>query len=155
TFTATVDPVAPGSGTRTGTVTFKDGVSVLGTGTVNASGQATFTTSSLAVNSHSIIAQYGGDSNFYRRSSLALTQVVSKASTSTTVISSVNPSVYGQSVTFTASISVVAPGAGTPTGSVEFFDGATSLGTSAVTGTTAAFTTSALTASGSPHSITA
>ena len=46
--------------------------------------------------------------------------------TSTTVTSSLNPSVYNQSVTFTASVS--SPG-GTPAGSVTFSDGATALGT--------------------------
>jgi hypothetical protein len=64
TFTATVTAVAPGAGTRTGTVTFKDGATVMGTGTLNASGQATYTTSSLTVGSHVITAVYGGDGNF-------------------------------------------------------------------------------------------
>ncbi len=66
TFTAVVAP-ASGSGTPTGTVTFKDGTNTLGTGTlsvVNGVDQATFTTSSLAAGGHSITAVYGGDSNF-------------------------------------------------------------------------------------------
>ena len=155
TFTATVDPVAPGAGTRTGTVTFKDGATVLGTGTVNASGQATLSTASLSVDSHSITAEYSGDSNFNGSASPAFNQTVSRASTTTSVASSLNPSVYGQSVTFTATVTVVAPGVGIPTGNVEFFVGATSLGAGALAGTTATLTTSALTASGSPHSITA
>ncbi len=56
TFTATVSPAA------SGTVTFYDGATVLGTGTL-ASGQATFTTSAgaLAMGGHSITASYGGD----------------------------------------------------------------------------------------------
>jgi hypothetical protein len=64
TFTATVNPVAPGAGLAPVTVTFKDGATVLGTGTLNASGQATFSTSALSVSSHSITAEYGGDGNF-------------------------------------------------------------------------------------------
>lgn len=64
TFTATVSVVSPGSGTPTGTVTFKDGTISLGTGTLNGSGVATFKTSSLSVGIHLITAVYGGDSNF-------------------------------------------------------------------------------------------
>jgi len=59
TFTATV---SGSSGTPTGTVTFYDGTKTLGTGTL-ASGKASYSTSSLAAGSHSIIASYGGDSN--------------------------------------------------------------------------------------------
>jgi hypothetical protein len=155
TFTATVSPVAPGAGTRTGTVTFKDGATVLGTGAVNAAGQATFSISSLPVNAHSITAEYGGDTNFNGSTSSTLSQTVSKASTSTSVSSSLNPSIHGQAITFTATVSVIAPGAGTPTGTVEFFDGATSLGTGVLAGTSATLTTSVLSASASPHSVTA
>ena len=63
TFTATVSVVAPNTGTPTGTVTFKDGGTTLGTGTLNASGVATFSTLALSVVSHSITAVYGGDTN--------------------------------------------------------------------------------------------
>ena len=57
---------------------------------------------------------------------------VNKANTSATVASSVNPSVYGQTVTFTATVSVVSPGSTAvayPTGTVTFYDGGTSIGT--------------------------
>jgi len=60
TFTATVTAKSPGGATPTGTVTFKDGLSTLDTGTLNSSSQARFMTSTLAVGSHSI-ASYGGD----------------------------------------------------------------------------------------------
>ena len=48
TFTATVTPVAPAAGMPSGTVTFKDGGAILGTGTLNASGKAAFTTNKLS-----------------------------------------------------------------------------------------------------------
>jgi hypothetical protein len=154
TFTATVTASAPGAGTPTGTVTFFDGTTTLGTGTVNAARQATFTTALLAVGTHSITAVYGGDSNFSTSTSAASSETVNKASTATTVASSANPSVFGQAVTLTATVTVNAPGAGTPTGTVTFRDGATSLGTGTlnVSGQ-ATFTTSTL-AAGS-RSITA
>src|SRR5262249_16486499 len=56
------------------------------------------------------------DPDFTTSTSTALSQTVSKASTTAAVLSSANPSVVGQSVTFTTTISVVAPGGGTPTG---------------------------------------
>jgi hypothetical protein len=74
TFTATV---SSGSGTPTGTVTFMDGAASIGTGTLNGSGIATFSTSSLAAGGHSITAGYGADNNFAGSTSSTLTQTVS------------------------------------------------------------------------------
>jgi len=67
---------SPGAGTPTGTVTFKDGSSTLGTGTLDSSGQAMFTTSTLTVGSHSITASYGGDTTFKEGTSPKFTQTV-------------------------------------------------------------------------------
>ena len=64
TFTATVSVVSPGAGTPTGNVTFLDGMATLGTGELNNSDVATFTTNSLSHGSHVITAAYPGDSNF-------------------------------------------------------------------------------------------
>jgi len=76
TFTATVTPM--GSGTPGGTVTFKDGSTVLGTSPLSA-GVAAFTTSALAVGAHSITASYAGNSNFAASVSTAFTQTVNAA----------------------------------------------------------------------------
>ena len=82
TFTATVTGPA-GTGTPTGTVTFKDGAAILGTATVNTGGLATFATSSLAAGSHSITAQYVPDSaaatSLVGSTSTALAQTVEAA----------------------------------------------------------------------------
>lgn len=154
TSTATVAAVLPGAGTPTGTVSFFDGVTLLGTGTLDVSGQATFTTSALVVGSHSVTASYGADASFAASTSSPVTQVVDQASTTTTALSSANPSVFGQGVTFTATVAVLAPGAGIPTGTVTFLDGVTSLATVALDGAgQASFTTSALAVGG--HSMTA
>src|SRR5439155_1865075 len=126
TFTATVS----GSiGTPTGTVTFKDGTAALATNALS-SGQATFTTAALSGGSHSITAVYNGDSVYNSSTSAALTQTINKASSSTVVSSSANPAVFGQLLIFTATVAAVAPATATPTGSVTFKDGATTLGTS-------------------------
>ncbi|RLS27641.1 MAG: hypothetical protein DWH70_00140, partial [Planctomycetota bacterium] len=151
-FTATV---TGSSGTPTGTITFKNGSTTLGTGTLNGSGVATFSTSSLAVGSaYSITAVYSGDTSFVTSTSSAVSQVVNQASTTTALASSANPSLFGQAVTFTATVAAVSPGAGTVAGTVEFFDGVTSLGT--VTLVSGSATSAAITNFGvSTHSITA
>jgi uncharacterized repeat protein (TIGR01451 family) len=118
TFTATVS-----SGitfTPTGQVIFRDGGTVIATGTLDGSGRAVFSTADLEVGAHPMRADYQGDQNFLPASA-SLTQTVNKADTTTSVTSCVpNPSRYGQSVTCTARVTPVAPGAGTPTGQIVF-----------------------------------
>jgi hypothetical protein len=147
TFTSTIAVMSPGSGTPTGTVTFSEGATTLGTGSLNSSGHASYSTSTLSIGSHIVTASYGGDANFTGSASTSVTQVVTKVNTTTTVSSSNNPSVSGQSVTFTASVAPVAPGTGTPTGTVDFADGTTSLGSVTLDSAgNASVTTSALSA---------
>src|SRR5262249_55531015 len=140
TFTATVSETGPGSGTPTGTVTFTDGSATLGTATLSG-GKATFATSSLSVGTQSITAAYSGDSNFNVSTSTTLSQVVNQASPPAALASSANPSVFGQSVTFTATVSETGPGSGTPTGTVTFTDGSATLGTGTLSGGVATFAT--------------
>jgi hypothetical protein len=80
TFTAAVTAVSPGAGLPTGTVTFRDGTTILGTGTLS-NGTASFSTSTLSAGTHSITAVYGGDANFNGSTSAALTQTVKAAYT--------------------------------------------------------------------------
>jgi hypothetical protein len=117
TFTATVSAIPPGAGTPSGTVTFADGGTTLGTATLNSSGAAAITTSALAAGTHTITATYNGDANFAGSRSAALTQTVNKTATTTTVASSPNPSVTGAQVTYTATISPAPDG-----GTVAFTD---------------------------------
>ena len=152
TFTATVSAVAPGAGMPTGTITFSEGSTTLGTATVDSTGTASFTTSALAVGMHTITTSYAGDSNF-NTSTSSLSQIVNKLAPTVTLSSSANPSVFGQSVAVTATLSAVAPGAGTLTGAVTFSDGATTLGSVNLANGQASFTLPAL-AIGS-HPITA
>lgn len=132
TFTANVSVDSPGAGAPTGSVDFSDG----GTGISECSGatakpvglnsttngyEATCTLSNLAVGDHSITAAYGGDSNFNSSSTGSpLAQTVEKADTSTGVSSSDLSAKTGQAVTFTAVVLPIAPGTGTPTGTVTF-----------------------------------
>jgi len=124
TFTATIT----GSGTPSGTVTFKDDSSILGTRTLDATGHASFPTSILTVGTHSITAVYGGDGTFTGSMSAVLTQTVNPAGTSTSLVSSLDPAPLASQVTFTATVTANAPGAGMPAGNVTFRDKNTVLG---------------------------
>ncbi len=154
TFTATMAAVSPGAGTPTGTIKFEDGATVIGTGALSG-GVAKFTTTSLAVGSHSIKAVYSGDTNFTTSTSVSTSQTVAQSSTTTKLTKNTTTAIHsGQSVTFTATLAAVSPGAGTPTGIVTFYDnGSTMLGTGALTGGVTTFTTTTLPLGG--NSITA
>jgi hypothetical protein len=121
TFTATVAPVAPGAGSPSGLVSFTDGSRILGTVPVDSSTneQASITVSDLSIAQHAIVATYTGDGSFLG-SDGSVTQKVERARTSTLVTASVNPAKSGQPVSFTATVTPVAPGAGDPTGTVTF-----------------------------------
>jgi hypothetical protein len=132
------------------TVSFMNGKTILGTATLSR-GSASLTTSTVSVGPRHITAVYGGDSKFAGSTSNLLIQEVSKATTTTTLTSSQNPSGVGQSVTFAASL---APQfSGKVTGRVVFYDGNTALKTVPVSRGEAKFITSAL-ADGT-HNITA
>src|SRR5256885_15592716 len=75
-FSSTVSSPGP---TPTGNVTFSEGTTVLASFPLNGSGQASFSTTSLSVGSHSITAAYPGDSNSLASTSSAVVQVVNKA----------------------------------------------------------------------------
>jgi hypothetical protein len=134
----------------TGTVTYEDNGNTLMTVNV-VNGSAPLRVSSLPFGTHFITAMYSGDST-YAPGSAELVEVVGYGSTST-VTSSANPSLSSQPVTFTATVTPVAPGSGTPTGKVVFLDGKTLLGTAWLVNGQATLTVSGL-AAGS-HSITA
>ncbi|WP_167344252.1 Ig-like domain-containing protein, partial [Streptomyces novaecaesareae] len=117
----------------------------MGTATLDAGGTATFTTSTLGVGTHVLTAVYSGDTAFNGSTSAVDAQTVTTADTTTALTSLPDPSVFGQAKVLTATVTAVAPGAGTPTGTVSFFDGATLLGTATLdAGGTATFTTSDL-----------
>ena len=91
-----------------------------------------------------MMAVYSGDSTFGSSTSSSITVQIVQASSSTTLAVAPNPSASGQSVSLTATVTPAPPSSGTPTGSVQFFDGTTSLGTATLSGNTATLTTSSL-----------
>ncbi|HTN62364.1 MAG TPA: putative Ig domain-containing protein [Devosia sp.] len=74
-------------------------------------------------------------------------------SSQTSLSASPNPSVDGQTVTLTATVANAASGSGTPSGTVDFFDGPTLLGTGSLSGGVATFAIASL--SRGPHQLTA
>ena len=129
TLTATVNPLFPGAGTPTRTVSFADGATVLASSVaLNAIGKATFQTSTLGFGIHLLTATYSGDSTFAASTSNPDIQVVNADTTTTSLKSSLSSSVFGQAVTFTATVLAALPGSGTPTGVVTFEEGLNVLG---------------------------
>jgi hypothetical protein len=161
TFTATVTTGAS-TGNLTGTVSFFDGTKTLASKiALNAPGTtatASFAITTLAVGSHTITASYSGDSTHFAATStddsaLPLTQIVQEA-TATNLVSSLNPSPLGQSVTFTATVTPPNGGGVVPDGSIIFYDGTTILGSATLNASgVATLQTAALTTG--LHSITA
>jgi hypothetical protein len=131
TFTATVTTVAPGVGVPTGTVSFHDGATLLGTGTVDGSGVATFTAAGFSVGTHAITATYDGDSTHAPAASAAVSQSVAADTTSLT-LRPITRGGSGAPTTLVADVVAVAPATAVPTGTVSFFVGGSLLGTADV-----------------------
>jgi len=136
--------VAPAS--ATGAVTFKDGDTVLGTGTVS-NGQATFSISTLTPGGHSLTASYPGDANVAPSGSGSAAVRVNPAATATALSLSTAASSVGQAVTLTAKVSPSVKG------TVTFLDGTTAIGTAVLNDGTASLSVNTL-APGA-HSLTA
>src|SRR5207248_959303 len=123
-LTATVTATAPGAGTPSGTVKFKDGGSNLGAAVPLTAVLATATVTTLTPGPHTITAVYSGDSGFNPATgTLSGGQQVNPAATTTGLQSAPDPSAFGQGVTVTATVTSTV--AGTVTGTVQFaVDGA-------------------------------
>ena len=143
TFTATL------VGGASGNVTFYDGGTAIGTGVISRT-SATFSTAALLAGQHSITASWAGNSNFTGATSNAITQIVNKESVVINSASSLSPSVYGDNVAWTFTLT----GSGIiPTGTVTIKDGANTLTTVPLNAGIATYNTSALVAGS--HTLTA
>jgi hypothetical protein len=135
-FTATVS--SPMGGIPSGYVFFEG----LNTSRRLVGGKASIATKTLPLGLTVVTAKYGGDPTYGPSTSAPLNQYVLPPTT-TALTSSPNPSVKGQAVTFTATVST---GSGAPPNgeTVSFMKGKTVLGTGTLTSGTATFTTSSL-----------
>jgi hypothetical protein len=91
------------------TMTFYDGLTAIGTGTTNAQGVATYTTSALIIGNHNITACMTSSPDFNGACSASLLQLVTLVptpplTTSTMLTTNVNPALVGQNVTFTVNV---------------------------------------------------
>ena len=151
TFTANVTPNG-GTAGLTGTITFSINNVVMKVVTLDGSSNSATWTASFAGGDTAVTAVYSGDDN-YTGSQNMLTQTVSRAASTTGIVSALNPSTYGQSVMFTATVTGLA-GNVMPTGTVTFMDNGTPIGTVTLNSAGAAsFPTTALTVGS--HTITA
>ncbi len=150
-LTAAPNPVAGGSAATftaqvtgncnvpTGDVTFLDNGAAIGTGTLNTSAVASFSTSFLTVGTHHLTATYPGDFNFEDSTSNTVELTVTGLPTTTSLVAAPNPAKAFQPVTLTAHVTdpyvQVA-------GTVTFTAGTTTLGTAPLVNGFATITTS-------------
>ena len=132
TFTAQIQPTPPvGVAYPTGQIGFfMDGATQIGAASL-ASGVAALSTT-LPAGNHQIQAFYIGDNNWTGAQSIYLSQVVGTATTTTQIVSSDNPSVFGQPVVLTITVAVPYPGTVPATGTVQLYDSGNAIGHSAL-----------------------
>ena len=139
---------------NTGLMTTSDNIYTLG-GAADNWGHASWTPAVINSDLFRVRLDVSGTSGVMKIDSTQAMVYYSLAGTTTTVASSANPSTYGDSVTFTATVTR-SEGTSTPTGTVSFRDGGVSIGSGTLSGSggtaTATFATSSL-AAGS-HTIT-
>ena len=142
TLTATITSTSGAPAGPTGTVTFKDGTANLGSGTLNAAGVATLSTTKLAVGTSSVTATYNGDASNAKSTSALWSQTVDQATVGMTLASTLNPSTSGHSVKFTATLT---SNGSLPNGqTVTFSYNSSTLGTATITAGMATFSTTTL-----------
>jgi len=159
TFTAGLTPPTGGLPPITGTVQLMlDGTSLGPPATLTPATQtystATVQVGTIAPGNHAVTVSYSGDANFANGTGNTVHQQVNQAGTLTTVIPLPNPVAAGQPVTFTAAVSPLPPGAGIPTGTIQFMIDGTNAGLPVtLVSARASLTPPDLTVAGSPHSV--
>jgi uncharacterized protein (TIGR03437 family) len=116
---------ATGMAAPSGTVTFSEGGVARGTFALGSDGRASLVSVALSVGAHSFSAVYNGDTNYATATADPLAVTVGKASTSTVVSAA-------SGAPLSATVSVTPPGAGIPTGSVQFYQAGALIGSAAL-----------------------
>ncbi len=142
--------VAGVGSTPTGSVTFSTANGLLGSGSINSSGIAVLTVSTLPVGSYAISANYVGDTNYNPATSAPANLSVTKGAPAAVTSVSVSSAASGTPLIFTVTVS---GGGAIPTGTVNFLDGATTIGTATLVSGVASYSTNTLVIGN--HSITA
>jgi hypothetical protein len=119
-FTANLSAVAPSTRSPNGSVQLVIDGNNVGAPVAIVNGTASFPpVTSLLAGNHTVAAAYAGTAN-YEAGSDSLSQQVSEADTLTSVVATPSPSSEGQNIAITANVAAVAPGSGSPTGTVVF-----------------------------------
>ena len=143
TFAASVTAAEAAGVAPTGVVQFLTGGTLIGSAPL-AGESASISTAGLPAGTHAIEARYLGDGSFDTGIGAGSHTVRDASGTpAITVTSSRNPANLGQSVTLTANIAMAS---GPVSGTIQFYDGATLLGSGPISAGRATFTTSSLSA---------
>lgn len=141
-FGAVVRAKHPAAGLPSGTVTFRDGATVLGTVPILGGG-ASLTTRALAVGSHTVTATYDGDTHFTTVAGAAVSTTVDKSSTVVAVVAPSSP-VVGETVPVTVVVTAYNTGPDKPSGAVDLYDGTTKVASATLSNGTASLPQSGL-----------
>jgi hypothetical protein len=134
-------------------VILQEGETTLGSAPLSA-GVATVTLpGGFHAGAHGLAATYAGDGDHAAATPATTDLTVGQAASGVALASSRADALVNQPVTFHATVSASAPGAGTPSGTVTFRDGETILGTGSLSGSAASLTVPSL--SHGTHAITA
>jgi hypothetical protein len=142
TFTAAIAPANAAAGSTysiTGTVSFYDGTTLLGTAVINANSASLPNITLSPTVLHTITAVYSGDTSWAASTSNAITLQSTLLPVSVTLAVNINTVAAGQTVTLLAAVTPLSPPAANieqnPTGNVIFYDGTTMMGTVALSPT--------------------
>ncbi len=116
TLTATLKVLPPGSGTPAGSITFLEDGSPVATVPLEGKKVATYSLKGRPPGTNEFQAVFSGDASYEASESTILRQIIAKATTEVTLKSSRNPAGAGTSAILTATVKVLGPGAGIPTG---------------------------------------
>jgi len=127
-LSANVTNTNTGYAIPTGSVTFYNGTATLGAATLDATGAATFNTTTLAVGTQTLTAKYAGDATHAATTSAAITVTITPnpVNTATTIGATATTFYQGASVTFSSAVTSTSNG--TPTGTLDFYDGINGIG---------------------------
>jgi len=134
----TTATIAPGA---TGTVSFYDGLILLGTATPDMFGVATLSGLTIPIGIQEIVAQFAGDLYFGPSTSNTVQVTVTAPPTTTVMTATPNPQTSGSPVIMMATVS---SSESTPTGLVIFYDGPTQISAAALSGGTCSISYSSL-----------
>lgn len=142
---------APGGALPSGTVTFLEGATVLGTAMVSAAGEANLIVATLAVGLHELTAAYAGDATFDPSTSAPISLPVTQA-TATVAVTPPQGAQAGRTLYADVLVAIDYPSTAAASGTVTVLEGSTELGSATLDGTSRASV--AITLASGPRAIT-